>query len=70
MKQAVTGYITALINTYSKKLNVRSNPIAEQTNRNIIRDLNDLLDFVIDAPGETVNLKPITVILKGGNLNE
>ncbi|KEI75920.1 hypothetical protein [Clostridium botulinum] len=45
MKQAITGYITALIN-YHMGFDTRKGSIDEHYNKHFLRELNDLLDFI------------------------
>ncbi|AUN22285.1 hypothetical protein RSJ22_12905 [Clostridium botulinum] len=52
MKQAITGYITALINVYVGNEYPQSNLLHFNNNKFIIKDLNDLLDYVADLKEE------------------
>jgi hypothetical protein len=69
MKKIITGYITAMINSYTRTI-TRLESIGANTN-NIKtleaarEDLNDLLDFVEDLPGEK---EQIIVVLNGGDI--
>lgn len=55
MKAEITGYVTALINIYGKRVNFN-------TNTKVLSDLRDLLEFVEDIPEQTNELsEPITV---------
>ncbi|KIN82144.1 hypothetical protein, partial [Clostridium botulinum] len=47
MKQAITGYITALINVYVGNEYPQSS-LLHFNNNKFIKDLNDLLDYVAD----------------------
>lgn len=67
MKAEITGYITALINVYAKKLNTNTNLIAKACNFEFKNELNDLLDFVVDVPEE---VGPLTVVLENGEINK
>ncbi|WMJ81940.1 hypothetical protein RBU49_06745 [Clostridium sp. MB40-C1] len=48
MKKLLIGYITALINTYSKRVSPKGNIIENKCNAIFTNDLMDLLDFVED----------------------
>ncbi|WP_461206887.1 hypothetical protein [Clostridium sp. DL1XJH146] len=61
MKEAVTGYITALINTHSRILEQSTHPISKGCNRQIVSELDDLLDFIEDIPEDI----SIQVTIKG-----
>lgn len=69
MKAAVTGYITAVINNYTRTIeNLKKNKVPEHMLRRyetIREELNDLLDFIEDIPEETSG--PITVILNSNH---
>ncbi|EPY2273721.1 hypothetical protein ACXAUS_002594 [Clostridium sporogenes] len=58
MKQAITGYITALIN-YHMGFDTRKGSIDENYNKHFLRELNDVLDFIEDLKEE----KPINLVL-------
>lgn len=65
MKAAVTGYITAVINNYTRTIeNLRDNKVEGMAIRRyetIREELSDLLDFIEDIPEE--NKEPVTVVL-------
>lgn len=69
MKAAVTGYITAVINNYTRAIEnlktVKTAPITISKYETIREELNDLLDFIEDIPEETGG--PITVVLNSNN---
>ncbi|KGO13867.1 hypothetical protein NZ45_09885 [Clostridium botulinum] len=51
MKQAITGYITALINVYVGN-EYPQHSLLHFNNNKFIKDLNDLLDYVTDLKEE------------------
>lgn len=61
MKAAVTGYITAVINNYTRTIdNLRDNKVEGMAIRRyetIREELSDLLDFVEDIPEENKELE-------------
>jgi cell division septum initiation protein DivIVA len=48
VKEAIKGYITALINTYEKRTAIGLPLVERQCNAGFVNELNDLLDFVED----------------------
>lgn len=56
VKAAITGYITAVINNYTRAVeNLKKNKAPAHTfskYQTIIEELNDLLDFIEDLPEE------------------
>lgn len=65
MKQAITGYITAVINNYTRAIeNLRQNKVDNMIIRRyktIREELSDLLDFVEDIPEE--RKEPVAIVL-------
>lgn len=69
MKQAVTGYITALINSHERRINNLNNiKVPDNVIKNyeeFKNELCDLLDFVEDIPQEVKD--PGTVIINAND---
>lgn len=69
MKSAITGYITAIINEHTRKIeNLKAVKAGAETVKRameIREQWNDLLDYVADIPEETK--KPITVTFNSNN---
>ncbi|MCW6059739.1 hypothetical protein LAV35_03795 [Clostridium sporogenes] len=73
MKQAITGYITALINVYSVNEYPKNSLL--HSNNIFIKDLNDLLDYVTDLKEEEEEENKVLntfneIVMENKNLNK
>lgn len=65
MKQAIIGYITALINVHNDALERITDRVTNSNIKTFTNELNDLLDYVEDIPEDSK--LPVTVALNEGN---